>query len=152
MKRKIGLLTLVLVIPFLLPFQVLAQDIRPPTCCDNEDPPPDPPPGGDSIVLGTEGAIAIPQVSISDSTLSALGMTRSVFLDSLAAAMFPDANQTISLAIPVVSLTSDSGSSTATMVYYQIEKSLVAPAVIDALDFLLITNGQTYVVVVFTHD
>jgi hypothetical protein len=95
----------------------------------------------------------MPQVSISDAALRAMGITRGMFLDRLATALFSDPNQTVYLIIPVISQTAAADGSTIVQVqYFQFEKSMVSPGVIDTLDLLLITDGLTCMEVIFIHD
>jgi len=145
---------LVLAAIALLPCYVLAQgnDPPPPTCCNQNAPPP--PGGGDSIGPKAIAKDTMPQVSISDATLQAMGVTRSQFLERLSAGLFPDADQAVDLVIPVYS---QANASTVTadgtrVLYYQIAKRLVAPEIIDAMDFLYVTDGKIYMEVIFIRN
>jgi hypothetical protein len=96
----------------------------------------------------------MPQISISDSTLQAMGITRSQFLERLATGLFPDTDQTVDLVIPVYSQASASTvSADGTRVsYFQIAKRLVAPEIIDTMDLLYITDGRIYMEVIFIRN
>lgn len=154
MRHRIEILIIVLVAVSLFPCYVFAQgDGRPPTCCNEDPPPPPPPPGGDAVAPGTGTLDMMPQTSISDASLRAMGITRSQFLDRLAAALFTDPSLTVDLVIPIISQTSSPDGSTIVQVsYYQIHKNLVAPAIIYTLDLLFITDGQIYMEVIFIRD
>lgn len=151
MKHRIAGLFIALMAIALLPCHAFSQgDInQPPTCCKNNDAPP--PPGSDTVAAGM-ATDAIPQVALSDATLSAMGITRSQFLDRLAATLFPDPAQTISLVIPVITLSFADGGIPTQVTYYQFDKSQVPAEFIDATDLLYITDGQIYVEVIFIPD
>jgi hypothetical protein len=154
MKPRKGSLILALVAVVLFPCYMFAQGgggSLPPPCCDKQDPPP--PEGGDALTTGMGATDVMPQVSISDAALRAMGITRSMFLDRLATALFSDPNQTVYLIIPVISQTTAADGSTIVQVqYFQFEKSMVSPGVIDTLDLVLITDGLTCMEVIFIHD
>jgi len=151
--RKASLI-LVLVAVVFLPCYAFAQggDVPPPTCC-NQDPPP-PPEGGDSIGTKAIAKSTMPQISISDATLQAMGITRSQFLERLATGLFPDTDQTVDLVIPVYGRASASTvlADGTRVSYFQIAKSLVAPEIIDTMDLLYITDGRIYMEVIFVRN
>jgi hypothetical protein len=93
----------------------------------------------------------VPQTTISDATLQAMGISRSQFLDRLATALFPDADQDVNLLIPVYSQANAATvSADGTRVsYFQIAKRQVAPEIIDTVNLLYITDGKIYMEVIF---
>ena len=157
MKIKKASLVLVLVAIVLLPCYALAQgnDPPPPTCCNQDPPQPPPGPSGNSVIAPKAVANdAMPQISISDTTLQAMAITRSQFLDRLATGLFPDADQDVDLVIPVYSQPSAATvSADGTRVsYFEIAKHQVAPEVINAVDLLYITDGKIYMEVIFVRS
>jgi hypothetical protein len=147
MKHRTAIMILSVLALLSLPGYLSAQETTPPPCCNKDDPPPSPPPPD----LSTEGeTTALSQVIVSDAALSKAGMTRSQFLDALAAVLFSDTDQTYDVLIPVYTqVTAADGTTSVQIDLVQMEKSKVTPEVLSALDFVLITNGETYVVVVF---
>ena len=140
-----------ILISIFLPCYAAAQDILPPVCC-SPDPPPPPPPGSSSL-SATAATAEMPQVTVSDANLLQLGLTRGQFLDQVAAAMCPTPDGSYDLVIPVYTATTAAdGTPIVQVTYLEIAKSEVAPEVIDALDLIFITNGQTCVAIVFTTD
>jgi hypothetical protein len=129
-------------------------EIKPPICCPEElPPPPPPPPGGDSLLPG-EQTDGILQVTISDAELQLLGLTRSQFLDRLAATAFDlDGGQSYSLIIPMFTLIMTADGSTAVQVtYFTIEAGKVAPEVLDTLSLVFITDGKSTIAILFTQN
>ena len=126
-----------------LPGYLSAQDLPPPPCCNLEGaPPPDTPLEGEMTALS--------QYTVSDAALSAAGITRSQFLDALAATLFSGTDQGYSLLIPMYTqLTSSDGGTFPQLSLVQIERSLVASEIIDTLNFILISDGKTPVVIIF---
>lgn len=153
MRQREIWMFIVLLTAELIPCKVLAQTSDPPPpppCCNNQDPPP---PGGISVVVGGGADELMPQITISDTALGLLGQTRTQFLDNLAAALFTNPDQKLYLVIPVeTQVTLPDGSVINQVVYYQLEKSMVTPQVIDLLDVLYLTDGQTTIKVTFNHD
>ena len=101
------------------------------------------------------------EISISDASLSAAGLTRSEFLDRIAVALFAD--KTTDLFIPFVVQTTDSTSAAtdvsadgtvepAPVLYLQIRRSLVTSEVMDTLDLIYLSDGQVCIKVVFISD
>lgn len=123
---------------------------KPPPCCDQDNPQP-PPPGGNSLMLGMAMQDAMPVITISDTDLAAMGLTRNQFLGSLAILLFPDAGQNVDVVIPVLNPDPDP-SAPASVVYYQSALGQVQPEMIDALNWLYLTDGNTSVAVIFVHD
>jgi hypothetical protein len=97
--------------------------------------------------------VAVSQVTVSEATLIQAGLTRSQFLDLLAAALYPDSANAYGLIVPVFSQTTAADGSSAVQVsYITIAKSQVAPEVIDSLGLVFITDGKTSVAVLFTEE
>jgi hypothetical protein len=108
----------------------------------------------------------MPEISISEASLSAAGLTRSEFLDRIAVALFAD--KTTDLFIPFVIQTTDSTSvatdvivktasddgavESSGVLFLQIRRNLVTSEVMDTLDFLYLTDGQVCIKVVFLRD
>ncbi len=131
-----------------IPCQMLAQGTNPLPCCDKV-PPPDP----NSVASAGSSS----QFTIADSMLSAMGISRSLFLDRLVAGLFLD--QKISLIISVTSVVSGTTSSSTsastaevvTVTYqYLIPLSDMQPEQIDTLNQFVITNGVTSIQIKFT--
>ncbi len=150
MKNPRAGLFLVLVassIMILIPCQAMAQDTNPPPCCDKE-----PPPGDSAVATETQGQITMP-----DSVLLAMGLTRSQFLDRLAAGLFPD--NPISLIFSVTTTISVPADASATELspvlvtvntQYRISRSQMKSEEIDALDQFVVTDGVTGIQIKFT--
>ena len=143
MRHKTVMLILSILALAFLPSYLSAQETPPPPCCNKEDPPP---PGtplqGEATILS--------QVIVSDLDLNKAGMTRSQFLDALAAVLFSDTDQTYSLLIPIYTqITAGDGTTSLQLSLFEIKRSQIAIEVINTLDFVLITDGEMYVVVVF---
>lgn len=167
MKQRKVIPFLALLAVALCPWHIFAQTTipPPPPCCKEDSlPPPDP---LTTTLPGCDQSGAISQVTITDSALQAMGMTRSEFLDQVAASFFP--GQAVDLMIPVTVLTVASStavaeSSTSTVaadaatagpvvvLYYRISRDQVAAEVIDTLDLLYLTDGQVCLEVVFIRD
>jgi hypothetical protein len=126
----------------------------PPPCCNQNDPPPPPPLGGNSLVLGGGGTDAMAQISISDATLASMGLSRSQVLELLAGTLFPDAGQAVNLIIPVINpgTTLPVSAQDPSVINYQFEIAQVPEGLMNGLTWLYITDGHTYVLVVFTQD
>jgi hypothetical protein len=129
-------------IMILIPCQALAQDTNPPPCCDQEFLP---------------GSAAPGQVTMPDSVLLAMGLTRSQFLDRLTAGLFPDQpidmifSVTITISVPAdASATNQSPESVTVTSQYRIPRSQMEAIVIDALDQVVVTDGVTYIQIKFT--
>ena len=129
-------------------------DPPPPKCCDQNDPPPPPPPGGNSLILSGGGTDAMTQISISDASLASMDLTRSQFLALLAGTLFPDAGQAVKLVIPVINSGADLPVSAQdpSVINYQFEIGQVPEGMMNGITWLYITDGQAYVVVIFTQD
>jgi hypothetical protein len=127
--------------------------VHPPPCCNENDPPP-PPPGGNSLILGGGGADAMAQISLSDAMLESMGLSRSQFLELLAGTLFPDAGQAVNLIIPVVDPGTDLPVSAQdpSVINYQYEIGQVPEGMMNGVTWLYITDGHTYVLIVFTQD
>ena len=150
MKNPRAGLFLVLVassIMILIPCQATAQETNPPPCCDKE-----PPPGDTAVVTETQGQITMP-----DSVLLAMGLTRSQFLDRLAAGLFPD--KPVSLIFSVTTTIGVSADASATELspvlvtvnsQYRISRSQMKAEEIDALDQFVVTDGVTSIQIKFT--
>jgi hypothetical protein len=166
MTVKAGLLYMFIAI-CILPSSVIAQGVGvpPPPCCDKEPPPP--PPGGNSVLPAGEIDIAIPQLTMQDSVLLVMGLTRAEFLDRTLNVYFPD--QSLDLIIPIIappeSATISGGgtsgeSANASTInteplilgYFRIGKSLVPPETVNTLDLIYVTDGQVFLKVVFIKD
>lgn len=152
--RTNGALILSILISLIIPCYVLAQDIKPPTCCNKEDPIPPQAPASSSLSVSTASAeMEMPQVTVSDAILLQLGLTRSQFLDRLAATMCPTADGGYDFVIPIYTMTATAdGAPIMQVTFFQVAKTEVAPDVIDTLDLVFITNGETCVAVVFASD
>jgi hypothetical protein len=94
------------------------------------------------------------QMSISDATLASMGLSRSQFLELLAGTFFPDAGRAVNLIIPVINPGTDLPVSAQdpSVINYQFEIGQVPEGMINGLTWLYITDGQTYVVVIFAQD
>ena len=121
----------------------------PPPCCKGEDPPP----GENSLTTTATTTDAITVISISDATLQASGLTRSQFLDLLAAILLDPSAGPVSLAIPVVGqVTLADGSVSYQVTYFTIEKSKVAEEVLNSLNAVYLTDGKTVIGINFIPD
>ena len=147
-RAGLFLILMVSSIRILIPCQAIAQDTNPPPCCDKQ-----PPPGTESAV----GAELQGQVTMSDSMLLVMGLTRSQFLDRLSAGLFPD--KAISLIFSVtttISMPADASAKNqtpelVTVTYqYRLSRSQMKAAQIDALDQFVITDGITYIRMTFS--
>ena len=77
-------------------------------------------------------------------------MTRAQFLDALAAMMFSLTDQTYDLLIPVsTQIVASDGALTSQTSLVCVERSQIADAVFNTLNFVLIVKGETWVAVVF---
>jgi hypothetical protein len=128
--------------------------LPPPPCCNQNDPTPPPPLGGNSLVLGGGALGTMAQISISDATLASMGLSRSQALELLAGALFPNAGQAVNLIIPVVNpgTTLPVSAQDPSVINYQFETAQVPEGLMNGLTWLYITDGHTYVLVVFTQD
>jgi hypothetical protein len=131
-----------------VPCRTLAQETCPPPCCDKE-----PPPGGKSAV----GGEAQNQVVMADSALLAMGISRSQFLDRLAAGLFPGQEITLiytvttTVSVPADPSSTDKSPVLVQITYqYRIPRSQIKPEEIDALGQFVITDGVTYFQIKFT--
>jgi hypothetical protein len=144
-KSILFLVLIMFLMSVFVPCYALGQDLPPPKCCDDAPPPP----GPDSVVgSGTQGQVTMP-----DSVLLAMGISRSQFLDRLAATLFPDQQITLIFSITATINTSASEQSPqlVTITYqYMIPRSQMTPEQIDALDQVVITDGVTYIQITFT--
>jgi hypothetical protein len=135
-------------IMILIPCQAMAQDTNPPPCCDKV-----PPPGPNSAVgAGTQGQVTMP-----DSVLLAMGLTRSQFLDRLTAGLFSDKeislifSVTTTISVPADASATNPSPELVTVTYqYRIPRSQMKAEVIDGLDQFVITDGVTYIQINFT--
>jgi len=165
MRMSRALVAAVFVATVTLPFHAFSQ----------EYPPPPPPPGEEEAVAG-EGLLPAvhpvlvhtsvdtgAQFNISDDVIHAMGMSRSQFVDQLAAGIFPGSE--VDLLIPTVSLREPSRfdydrgfrgleeeqDSRERLVaiqvkrFYQIPRFRVRSEEIDVLDQIFITDGEVYV-------
>jgi hypothetical protein len=145
----------------LLPVYASAQGNDPPPCCRSGN--------GEPTAPGTQPTRpGDTQITVSENVLSAMGVTRSEFVDRLASGLFPNSDVNL-----VLSSTSnlDPGvfsrkapgrladeiapeELVAVQVkrYYQIARSKVRPADLENLDQFYITDGQVYVAVSFTRS
>ncbi len=149
MKHKTAGLMLTLSVIFLLPSHVSAQGdpVKPPTCCNIDSPPP---PSGSSTATAASTTDSPTQVTMFDATLTALGITRGQFLDGLADSLFLDPARTVYVVIPVITVTSSANGGVLTqVVYYSFELSQVAPEIFDSINVLYLTDGQSFVEVIF---
>jgi hypothetical protein len=168
MKHRMIFLFLVLASLILCPSYLAAQSgfpPPPPPCCYDDSVPP-PPLTITSTLPGAETTGTMPEISISEASLSAAGLTRSEFLDRIAVALFAD--KTTDLFIPFVIQTTDSTSvatdvivktasddgavESSGVLFLQIRRNLVTSEVMDTLDFLYLTDGQVCIKVVFLRD
>jgi hypothetical protein len=147
-KSVFPLVYMVFLILVFVPCRALAQEVPPPPCCDKE-----PPPGGNSAVGGETQN----QVVMADSALLALGISRSQFLDRLAAGLFPGQDITLTYTVTTtVSVPADPSSTDKSPVLvqityqYRVQRSQMKPEEIDALDQFVITDGATYIQIKFT--
>jgi hypothetical protein len=90
----------------------------------------------------------LPVISISDQTLNALGLTRIQFLNQLAASLFVNSDSTASLQIPVATENTDSYNLTAED-FYAIPLESVDALMVDSSQYVILTDGVTYVVIFF---
>lgn len=155
MKYRIGLLTLLCFAFIAFPCSLLAQGgdvIKPPACCPEPEPPP-PPPGGDSLLLMTS-ADSVTAITISDSELTDLGMTRTQFLDWVAATAFGSrAYQDYAVIIPTYALIlTEDGTTAVRVTYVTAEASRTPPELLDTLGLVFITDGQTTIAVLFAQS
>jgi hypothetical protein len=162
--RKLSVLVSAVVLAIvLLPYCASAQSIDPPTCCwDDGKGPHSVAPGGSQAVGGFSNRIAI-----SDESLRAMGMGRSDFVDRLAGTLFFGKNVDLIVTIdqPVPSRTrilrdyaDKAGQSMAVegillsiqeKRVYQIPRARMSSSDIETLDHFSITDGQTYIEIVF---
>ncbi len=117
----------------------------PPVCC-NQDPPP--PPTGNSKTSGTTTSDLTLEITVSDSDLAASGLTRSQFIASLAVLLFPSAGNDVSVVVPVL-IESGDPAVPDSVAYYEFEIDKVGDEILDAITWLYLTDGNTFVTVVF---
>jgi len=143
MRHTTAFLILTILAVAFLPGYLAAQEVPPPPCCNRDSlSAPD--------TTSQDAAYTLPQVAISDAALSAVGMSRSQFLDSLAAALFSGAESTYSLLIPIYTEAAAGGGETSVpLSLVAVDRSLVTDEIIDLLEFVLISDGEITVVVVF---
>jgi hypothetical protein len=148
---RVGLFLLLVAvsIAILIPCQAMAQDTNPPPCCDKE-----PPPGDSAVGAETQGQVTMP-----DSVLLAMGLTRSQFLDRLAAALFPDKPISLIFSVTTTITVSTDASATdtspvmVTVSYqYRISRSQMKAEEIDVLNQFVVTDGVTSIQIKFTPD
>lgn len=142
-KSILFLVLIMFLISVFVPCYALGQEICPPKCCDSPQPPGPNPPG-----TGIQGQVTMP-----DSVLLAMGISRSQFLDRLAAGLFPDQQITLIFSITATMNVpaSDQSPQLGTITYqYMIPRSEMTPEQIDALDQFVITDGVTYIQITFT--
>jgi hypothetical protein len=158
MQHRMIFLFLFFVSLVLCPSYLAAQGSNPPPppCCEFAAA--STPPTITSTLPGTDPTGTISEISISDASLSAAGLTRSEFLDRIAIALFAD--KTTDLFIPFVIQTTDSTSAatdvsadgaveSAPGLYLQIRRNLVTSEVVDTLDLIYLSDGQVCIKVVF---
>jgi hypothetical protein len=147
-KSVFPLVYMVFLILVFVPCRVLAQETLPPPCCDKEPPP------GDKSAVGVETQN---QVVMADSALLAMGISRSQFLDRLAAGLFPGQEITLiysvttTISVPADPSSTDKSPVLVQITYqYRIPRSQMKPEEIDALGQFVITDGVTYIQIKFT--
>jgi hypothetical protein len=152
MSHRISLLSLICLAFVVLPCNLFAQGgeiIKPPACCAPEPPPP--PPGGDCLLLSSP-ADSMVGLTISDAELKELGMTRSQFLESLAANVLDvGTGQSYSLIIPIFTqIVTGDGSAAVQVDSMTIEAGKVDTEALNSFSLVFITDGKTTVAVLFT--
>jgi hypothetical protein len=163
MKKGRSFLGIAVFVIILLPCYAAAQGQEPPPCCRSGNDEPTAPETKPDRPTDT-------QITVSESVLVAMGLSRSEFVDRLAAGLFP--NSEVSLVLSTSSnvdpatafarrapgrLSEDVApeeSLVAVQVkrYYQVARSRVRPSELENLDQLYITDGQVYVAVSFTRS